>query len=62
LLNLRNDFSVWGERTSVSGQALPIHMRYAIDRKPQEYNSITIENDNEELKAYNAKYGTNIKG
>ena len=31
LLNLKNDYSIWGERDSVSGGKIPIHMRYAID-------------------------------
>lgn len=37
LLNLRNDYSVWGKKTTVYGSELPIHMRYAIDRKPDKY-------------------------
>jgi hypothetical protein len=37
LMNLRNDFSIWGERTGVSGAAIPVHMRYAIDTKPISY-------------------------
>lgn len=39
LNNLKNDFSVWGKRTSVSGTDIPIHMRYALDRKPQQYKA-----------------------
>lgn len=39
LSNLRNDYSVWGTRKSVSGQELPVHMRYAIDEKPVSYTS-----------------------
>lgn len=38
--NIRNDFSVWGTRTSVSGKQLPVHMRFAIDTKPFLYVSI----------------------
>jgi hypothetical protein len=34
LMNLRNDFSVWGTRKSADGAEIPIHMRYAIDEKP----------------------------
>ena len=34
LANIRNDFSVWGTKKSVTGQELPVHMRYAIDIKP----------------------------
>lgn len=39
LSNLKNDYSVWGERTSTSGKTLPVHMRYAIDFKPTYYKS-----------------------
>jgi hypothetical protein len=38
--NLRNDYSVWGERIGVSGKALPVHMRYAIDKKPVYYKAL----------------------
>jgi hypothetical protein len=34
LLNLRNDFSIWGEKETVSGAMVPIHMRYALHKKP----------------------------
>ena len=40
ITNIRNDFSIWGKRTSVSGAELPVHMRYAIDFKPKYYKSI----------------------
>lgn len=60
LLNLRNDFSIWGVRTSVNGAEIPVHMRYAIDRKPVAYTTITVSNA--ELENYNKKYGTNLKG
>ena len=39
LNNVKNDFSVWGTRQSVSGDGLPIHARCAIDIKPTSYNS-----------------------
>jgi hypothetical protein len=35
--NLRNDFSIWGARKSQTGAEIPIHLRYAIDKKPQYY-------------------------
>ena len=35
LANIRNDFSVWGTKKSVTGQELPVHMRYAIDVAPE---------------------------
>lgn len=62
LINLRNDYSIWGERTSASGAKLPVHMRYAIDTKPIQYMSIEVDDEDEQLKAYNKKYGTNLKG
>ena len=34
--NIKNDYSVWGERTS-NGSKIPIHARYAIDNTPIEY-------------------------
>lgn len=40
LNNLKNDYSVWGQRKSISGATIPVHMRYAIDRKPVYYKSI----------------------
>ena len=40
LTNLRNDFSVWGKRKGVSGTDIPIHARYAIDKKPVFYKAL----------------------
>ena len=37
LLNLRNDYSVWGKYKTTAGAEIPIHMRYAVDKKPTEY-------------------------
>jgi len=60
LLNLRNDFCVWGVRKGTGGKDLPVHMRYAIDVKPLVYNSITVKDY--ELNEYNTKYGTQLEG
>lgn len=38
--NIKNDFSIWGKRKGVTGQELPIHMRYAIQFKPEFYKNI----------------------
>lgn len=38
--NLKNDFAIWGSRKSATGDDLPIHARYAIDKKPQTYMSL----------------------
>lgn len=39
LNNLRNDFSIWGTRKGITGADIPIHLRYAIDKKPDYYIS-----------------------
>ena len=52
LSNLKNDYSVWGERESVSGEKLPIHYRYAIDTKPTIYTTLRIEE--EDIKGHNS--------
>lgn len=40
ILNVKNDFSVWGTYKSISGADIPIHMRYALDTKPIKYKTI----------------------
>lgn len=37
---IKNDFSIWGSLTGVNDTALPIHLRYAIDRRPEAYYSL----------------------
>ena len=37
--NTKNDFTIWGTTKSISGADLPIHVRYAISKKPTEYKS-----------------------
>lgn len=44
LSNVKNDYAIWGTRQSTAGE-LPVHLRYAIDKKPVYYRPI---------------YGTNI--
>ena len=41
LNNLKNDFSVWGEKKNIKDEPVSIHARYAIDTKPTYYYSIT---------------------
>lgn len=60
LNNVRNDYSIWGERIASSGITLPVHLRYAIDKKPIQYTQIIV--DEEELISYNKKYGTTLFG
>ena len=56
LQNLKNDFSIWGVRKSLSGAELPIHYRYAIDKKPSRYTSISVQDNEEDVKTFKAKY------
>ena len=52
LLNLRNDYTVWGKKKSASGIELDIHMRYAIDKKPEIYTTIPwVDEEGNEKKA-----------
>lgn len=60
LLNLRNDYVIWGERQTVSGTTVPVHLRYAIDRKPTSYTTIEVDKENPDLVAYNDKYNLNV--
>ena len=54
LQNLKNDYSVWGERQSVSGIKIPIHYRCAIDIKPKAYKSINITD--KDIENHNKKF------
>ena len=60
LLNLRNDFSIWGEKETVSGAMVPIHMRYALHKKPKQYTQIQVDENDPQVIAYNQKYGTKL--
>lgn len=68
LTNVRNDYSIWGERNGISGAKIPVHMRYAIDKKPTQYTTISVDNKDSQngldpdLVRYNNKHGTNIDG
>ena len=40
LSNLKNDFTIWGSKKSAnSDKQIPIHLRYAVDKKPTEYTT-----------------------
>lgn len=49
ILNIKNDFSIWGKRKGVGGQDLPIHMRYAIDFKPTYYKPLRFDENGNQL-------------
>ena len=40
LSELKNDYSLWGTRKSLTGNDLPVHLRYAIDKKPTYYKTL----------------------
>jgi hypothetical protein len=50
LNNIKNDFVVWGKRKGSDGE-VPIHARYAIDKKPIYYKALNNEiyTTNEEI-------------
>lgn len=39
LNNLKNDYTIWGKRKTVSGTEIPVHYRCAIDQKPLYYKA-----------------------
>ena len=49
ILNIKNDFSIWGKRKGVGGQELPVHMRYAIDFKPSYYKPLRFDENGNQL-------------
>lgn len=53
--NVKNDFTVWGSRKGIAGTDIPIHVRYAIDKKPQNY--ITPWDLYEKIKEHYFVYG-----
>lgn len=58
---IKNDFVVWGERESASGEKLPIRFHLAIDEKPLTGNSYTVYIYEDEIdKVYRAKRIFNI--
>lgn len=56
--NIKNDYSIWGKRGS--SNAIPIHLRYAIDKKPISYTTISVSDD--DLIDYNKKYNFQTSG
>ena len=58
LTDLKNDYSIWGKRGD--SKTIPIHLRYAIDKKPVKYTSITV--DDSELIEYNKKHNFTLMG
>lgn len=55
--NLFNDYSIWGVKTTVSGNETPVHIRCAIDSKPLRYKNYVgdVYVSKEYVKAANEK-------
>ena len=51
--NIKNDFTIWGEREK-GETTIPLHMRYAVDKKPVFYKSVSYTS--EELQAFKELY------
>lgn len=51
VLNIKNDFSIWGKRKGVDGQDLSVHMRYAIDFKPTYYSPLKFNEQGEQVQS-----------
>ena len=74
IANVRNDYSIWGQRNGISGAQIPVHLRYAIDNIPTQYTTVTVncnidengepknKNDFQAIKDYNERYGTTLTG
>lgn len=64
IANMRNDYAIWGERTGISGAKIPVHLRYAIDKKPVYYKSFAgriYTTDEETFRRILAEAKDNIK-
>ena len=48
--NLKNDYSIWGTKTTSGNNTYPVHLRYAIDKKPTYYKNMEgiIYDENDE--------------
>ena len=40
MTEIKNDYTIWGTRTSVNGAKIPIHARFAIKSKPTSYKTL----------------------
>lgn len=55
LLNLRNDYSIWGT-SKRNGVEIPIHLRYAIDHRPDKYVSLPWYHEDGSIKKESKVY------
>ena len=49
LSNIKNDYTVWGSKRTSEGAEIPIHARYAIDKKPEFYYSFELQNNHGDI-------------
>lgn len=57
--NIKNDFSVWGSRTTAGGVEVPILYRYVVGKKPVYYKTIQIEES--DLEYFNNRFQPEVK-
>lgn len=63
LLNVKNDFSIWGAKEGISGAEIDLHLRYALDTKPTKYVTYTCgSNYPSDISDENKKQYTYIAG
>ena len=61
LRDIRNDFSIWGKRKSVAGAQIDIHARFALQKKPKKYSTLTDEKKEAAKAEFLEKYGIELK-
>lgn len=57
--NIKNDFSIWGEKTLADGVTQTFHVRYALDKKPLYYK--TLQLTEQDCKVFNQLTGESIE-
>jgi hypothetical protein len=60
--DIKNDYSIWGTKKGVGDKKIDVHLRYAIDIKPEKYTTIEVDDNDSELAAYNKKYAAKLTG
>lgn len=53
--NVKNDFIIWGHKKDSSGNDWPIHARYAVDKKPNQYHRLKVDGEVKETELQSEK-------
>jgi hypothetical protein len=59
--DIKNDYSIYGTRKTLSGEEKSINFRFALHEKPVSYTTIKVDLTDEEIKTYKDKYDREIK-